>query len=203
MKIFAFEGADGCGKTTTVQAVAAELRDMGFKVKTVNWLYDDIERDPSARAMWYIRRMRDWHVLESKHLRTECYDFVLMDRSWISTLAYQGCLMQCDDVQKAISTALQTNTLYRPDLVFRLPVPCKEAMDRVIARGEVGEHETLHEAFKLHEIYRKAIPAFLTAHSIPMLVLPLGTVEKVRDTAIDHIIAMLKPNFFNKPVGQV
>jgi thymidylate kinase len=203
VKIFAFEGADGCGKTTTVEAVAAELRDMGFKVKTVCWLYDGVKRDPSARAMWYIRRMRDWHVLESKHLRTECYDFVLMDRSWISTLAYQGCLMQCNDVETAISTALQTKTLYRPDLVFRLPVPYKDALDRVVQRGEIGEHETLHEAFKLHEIYRKVIPAFLTAHSIPMAVLPIGTVEKVRDTVIDHIIAMLQPKFFSKPVDQV
>ena len=203
MKIFAFEGADGCGKTTTVEAVATELQNLGFKVKTVSWLYDGIERDPVARAMWYVRRMRDWHVLESKHLRTDCYDFVLMDRSWISTLAYQGCLMQCDDVGKAISMALKAKSIYQPDLVFRLPVPCSEALDRVAARGELGEHENPHQAFKLHEIYRKAIPAFLTAHSIPMVVLPVGSVEKVRDAAIDQIIAMLQSSFFKKPVDQV
>ena len=203
MKIFAFEGADGCGKTTTVEAVAAELRDMGFKVKTVCWLYDGIERDPSARAMWYIRRMRDWHVLESKHLRTECYDFVLMDRSWISTLAYQGCLMQCRDVQNSIAMALHARTLYYPDLVFRLSVPCGEALDRVARRGALGEHENVEQARKLHEIYSKVIPMFLQQCGIPLVVLPVGSVDKVRDTAIDKIISMLQPSFFNKPVDQV
>ena len=71
MKIFVFEGMDGSGKTTTVQAVATELQNLGFKVKTVSWLYDGIERDPSARAMWYVRRMRDWHVLVSMKTRTK------------------------------------------------------------------------------------------------------------------------------------
>lgn len=51
MKIFAFEGADGSGKTTTVQAVATELQNLGFKVKTVCWLYDGVARDAVGRAV--------------------------------------------------------------------------------------------------------------------------------------------------------
>lgn len=50
MKIFVFEGMDGSGKTTTVQAVATELQNLGFKVKTVCWLYDGVARDAVGRA---------------------------------------------------------------------------------------------------------------------------------------------------------
>jgi len=70
-------------------------------------------------------------------------------------------------------------------------------------RGELGEHETPEQLSDLERIYQSVLPAFLRSHKIPMVVLPRGTVEKVRDTAIDHIVAMLQPSFFNKPVEQV
>jgi thymidylate kinase len=203
MKIFAFEGADGCGKTTTVQAVATELTDLGFKVKTVCWLYDGIQRDPAARAMWYVRRMRDWYVLERGFLVKENYDYVLMDRSWVSTLAYQGCLAGCDDVHAAISVALQAQGLYKPDLVFKLSSSADTALQRIASRGVVGEHETHAEAIKLQQIYSKPIPEFLRAHGVPMLVVADDPVDKVRDIIIDKILAMLQPSFFSKPVVQV
>jgi len=204
MKIFVFEGMDGSGKTTTVQAVATELQNLGFKVKTVCWLYDGIERDAVGRAAWYLRRMGDWHKMEMPRLALEQYDYVLMDRSWISTLIYQGYLSKNQAVTNMISQTVIKNCVYSPTLVFRLSVPVDEALVRIQdGRGELGEHETPEQLSDLERIYQSVLPAFLRSHKIPMVVLPRGTVEKVRDTAIDHIVAMLQPSFFNKPVEQV
>ncbi len=204
MKIFVFEGMDGSGKTTTVEAVATELRNMGFKVKTVCWLYDGLIRDALGRAAWYLRRMGDWNRIERPALEKDQYDYVLMDRSWISTLIYQGYLSKNQAVTNMLSQAVIKNCVYSPTLVFRLSVPVDEALVRIQdGRGELGEHESPEQLADLEYIYQSVLPEFLRNHKIPMVVLPRGTVEKVRDTAIDHIIAMLQPSFFNKPVEQV
>ena len=97
--VVAVEGLPGCGKTTAIELMQADLRNQGFRVKTVDT--DTITHaqtfraiaggypiDHPARSMlFWVLRMQQYE--EIARIR-DCADVVFADRSWGTALAFDG-----------------------------------------------------------------------------------------------------------------
>jgi dTMP kinase len=156
MPLIVFEGIDGCGKTTQVQALAARLRARGLDVRLC--------REPGGtalgeqvRAILLAPATRSVPVAElfgylmaRAQLCQEVIapalaggELVLLDRFYHSTLAYQAYGLGLDPAQVRAANALATGNL-RPDLVLWLRLDPAQAQarrqqergaDRIEARG--------------------------------------------------------------------
>lgn len=102
-RIITIEGIDGAGKTTGAKIIAEKLADMGYKV--LNITTDKMTDETKAiRQLFVSGAMGNAHVdvmgmLVSAYIHSivttqvypnmERYDYIIMDRSFISTLVYQ------------------------------------------------------------------------------------------------------------------
>ena len=102
-RIITVEGIDGAGKTTGAKIIAEKLADMGYKV--LNITTDKMTDETKAiRQLFVSGAMGNAHVdvmgmLVSTYIHSivttqvypnmERYDYIIMDRSFISTLVYQ------------------------------------------------------------------------------------------------------------------
>jgi len=141
--LIAFEGLDGCGKSTQLELLAAALRAAGHEVVTT--------REPTRGAMgqriramarsgevvapeeelrWFVEDRRV-HVAEviAPALRTG--QIVLTDRYYLSTVAYQGA--RGLDFEQILADSEAEFPI--PDLVLLLEIDPQIAFERVHARG--------------------------------------------------------------------
>jgi dTMP kinase len=139
-RLVAVEGIDGAGKSTFQRALLVHLRRKGVRVRS--W------REPTDRALGEraqsAGRERPWTAalfftldratargrLEKLLGRTEV---VLSDRSFYSTLAYQGSALSAE--QRRALTSIQRRAAVNPDLVILLRIPVTDALKRLTARG--------------------------------------------------------------------
>jgi dTMP kinase len=145
--LIAFEGIDGCGKSTQVGRLAERLHRAGRNVTTTSeptagptgqkireraqaedWL------DPEEQLRWFVEDRRV-HVAEVIRPALEAGDLVLTDRYFLSTVAYQGA--KGLDPQKILSDSEAEFPI--PDLVLLFEVDPGPALKRVHARGGVIE----------------------------------------------------------------
>ncbi len=126
--LVAVEGIDGAGKTTLLRGLARSLRRDGRRVRirkepvdpTLGRLAQEAgARDPWTGAVYFTV---DRH-LAGPRLRSdlERYDVVLSDRSFYSTLAYQGSRLPVRDRRRL--EQLQREATVVPDLVVLLDLP--------------------------------------------------------------------------------
>ena len=146
-KLIVFEGIDGCGKSTQLRRVAEALAARGVDVV--------VTREPTD-GPWgrKIRAMAasgeavspetelDWFFEDRReHMRTlvipalEAGRIVLSDRSYLSTVAYQGAR----GLDAAGILAASEAEFPRPDLVLLFELPAVEGLARVDARGTARE----------------------------------------------------------------
>ena len=140
----ALEGIDGAGKSTLLKALGRALRRQGYSVRlrrepadpTIGRLAQQAGvRDPWTGAVYFTV---DRH-LAAPHLRADLarYDVVLSDRSFFSTLAYQGSRLPA--TERTRLEALQRVATVEPDLVILLDLPSgwlgRRLGRRGIARG--------------------------------------------------------------------
>ena len=110
-----FEGDDGSGKTTLVNALKLWLTKRGEKVMVEQEGKHVIDTVPGdSEVYWEERLARRWVL---KELMENGY-WILQDRSWISTVVYQ----------KDYESVDRANKMYRemgvwPDMVFILSGP--------------------------------------------------------------------------------
>lgn len=110
-----FEGDDGSGKTTLVNALKLELTKRGLKViveQEGKHVVDTILGD--SEVYWEERLARRWVL---KDLIEKGY-WILQDRSWISTVVYQD---DYESVQRAKDMYSEMGVW--PDKVFILSGP--------------------------------------------------------------------------------
>lgn len=138
------EGMDGSGKSTLVKNLTAWLKKDGFRVTDSAEPSDSplgrlareyAGKDPRAAAMLFTldRQNQRGHV----EAALQKYDIVVQDRSFYSTLAYQGSAFSEDAFMHL--AAIQVVAAVRPDLVILLDGPVRTAMSRLNRRKTARE----------------------------------------------------------------
>lgn len=140
--LVAIEGIDGAGKTTLVRALARALRRRGRSVHVhrepvdpqLGALAQSVGRqDPWTGAVYFTV---DRHLARPKLERAlRRYDLVLTDRSFYSTLAYQGSAL--DPRERARLEQLERTSTRVPDRVILLELSAGEALARLGGRAAV------------------------------------------------------------------
>jgi len=155
--LFTFEGIDGCGKSTQIKLLAEYLITTGKKVLTL--------REPGGTEL--AEKIRNLLLNKSNHVSplTELLlfeasrsdlvenvikpalsnnDYVLIDRFYDSTLAYQGYGRGIQIEKIKFCQEIATNDI-KPDLTFFLDIPleisvarCKDKnLDRMELAGNI------------------------------------------------------------------
>jgi dTMP kinase len=139
-RLLAVEGIDGSGKSTLVRSLAALLRVRGLRVA--------VRREPSDAELGHLAqvagRADPWtggvyftldRALARPALEADLatHDLVLTDRSYYSTLAYQGSALPAPT--RARLARLQRAATVPPDRVVWLDLAPEEALRRVGRRS--------------------------------------------------------------------
>jgi len=154
-KLIAFEGIDGCGKSTQLEMLAGALRGRGLALVTT--------REPTGGA--HGRRIREmaqsgkpvapeeelqWFVLDRReHVARVIAPalaqgrLVLTDRYYLSSVAYQGA----HGLDPAAILADSEREFPRPDLAVLLRVSPERGLERVKARKGPAEPVFEEEVF--------------------------------------------------------
>ena len=154
-----FEGIDGSGKTSICSKIADCLIQHGYKVLQIS------EPSHSDIGLLLRNQMENLHVnqtslallyaADSYDLQErieDCYDFIISDRNYLSTVAYQ--MMYVD---KAWLLRLH-QFLKQPDMVFYLNVTVEVAMARIANRnGNIDFFENSESLTKVKNNYEKLI----------------------------------------------
>jgi dTMP kinase len=154
-RLIVVEGVDGAGKSTLIQSLAASLQARGISVRC--------SREPTfgvhgmaLRNAAKVQRLAPERELElliadrQEHLRTLIEpalakgEWVLLDRYYFSTVAYQGAA----GLDRAYLLAVNEAFARKPDLLLILDLPVAESIKRIAARGvardDFEQDQTLH-----------------------------------------------------------
>lgn len=141
--LVALEGIDGAGKSTLARRLAAAWRRRGYSVR--------LRREPSdpriGRLAQQAGALDAWtgavYFTVDRHLARVAlerdlrrHDIVLTDRSFFSTLAYQGSLLGTAERRRL--SALEREATVSPDRVVLLDLPVERALPRVGRRVASG-----------------------------------------------------------------
>jgi dTMP kinase len=142
-RLIAFEGLDGCGKSTQLERLAARLRAVDCDVVTTREPTDfpsglriremarsGEELDPEEELRWFVEDRRG-HVAEVIAPALRASRIVLTDRYYLSTVAYQGA--RGLDYERILADSEAEFPI--PDLVVLLEIDPQIGLDRVHARG--------------------------------------------------------------------
>lgn len=197
MTIIAFEGIDGSGKTEQSSAFVNYLLGKGDKVC--------YEHEPSNEPFGHnIRDLLKNHDCDSitqtllhnaaRHnlienvykpaLTKNC--IVVLDRCYVSTLAYQGYgynmqgfgVEESEQFKTIDAITEQTVKDYKPDLIFYLDVRLNTAEARVLARGESFDRSYMTRVqYGYDQMWRKKRMIYIPAGaSFPTMQLLIQTV---------------------------
>jgi len=145
--LIVFEGLDGCGKSTQLRRAAERLARLGLapvvtreptdgpwgrKIRAMARSGEAV--DPETELAWFIEDRRE-HMREVVEPALAQGRLVLSDRSYLSTVAYQGA--RGLDAEKILSDS--EAEFARPDLILLFSLPAKRGLERIAARGGTSE----------------------------------------------------------------
>ena len=149
--LIVFEGLDGCGKSTQLRRAAKSLAAQDHDIVVTREPTDgpwgrrirEMARSgeavaPETELEWFFEDRRE-HMREVVEPALAAGRIVLSDRSYISTVAYQGAR----GLDPAKILADSQAEFAPPDLVLLFEISAKEGLARVHARG--GETEPVFE----------------------------------------------------------
>lgn len=159
--MLAFEGIDGCGKSTHAHFAVEYLTSRGYDAvllkepstespagkKLMKALQSDKRPSPEEELMLFVED-RKWDV--EKRILPALKDgkIVVMDRYYYSTVAYQGALgIDTDEIFQMNSFAPE------PDITFILDIEPEEALKRISERKGRDYFEELEYLRKVREIF--------------------------------------------------
>ncbi len=155
--LIVFEGLDGCGKSTQLRRAAEALGERGIEPVVTREPTDgpwgrkirEMARSgkrvaPETELAWFFEDRRE-HMREIVEPAIEAGRLVLSDRSYLSTVAYQGA--RGLDQEKILRES--ESEFLRPDLVLLFEISAREGLARVAARG--GESEPVFENLEFLE----------------------------------------------------
>jgi dTMP kinase len=146
-QLIAFEGIDGCGKTTQLARLAAvaeasglepletrEPTDGPFGQRIRAMARSDRRVAPEQELQWFVEDRRT-HVAEVIAPALAAGRLVLSDRYYLSSVAYQGA--RGLDWRKILADS--EAEFPAPDLALILRVAPEQGLERVQARGSAAE----------------------------------------------------------------
>ena len=159
------EGIDGTGKTTMARRLAEHLRNAGLTVvhlkEPTDGPYGRKIRALAKQGRQHIRPEDELELFVQDriencrdHIRPalERGDVVVMDRYYLSSVAYQGALgLDSDAILKQ-----NEEIAVVPDLVLLLDIPVKEGLDRIS-----NQRKSAHDHFEGGEYLKKVRRIFL------------------------------------------
>ena len=175
----AFEGIDGCGKSTQVKLLTKHLQDSGHRVYETFEPTDseiglmirkifrhDIEADHRTIAALFIAD-RIHHVTNKQNgiikKLNEGYT-VICDRYCLSSYAYQGIHVPIDWVIKANSISTD---LLRPDLNIYIDITPEQSMQRLHqGRENLEMYETIENLTQVRNMYELVIEKLKNTENI-------------------------------------
>ena len=164
-KLIVFEGIDGCGKSTQLKRVATALRQRGLdpvvtreptdgpwgrKIRAMAQSGQAVS--PETELEWFFEDRRD-HMKEVVRPALAEGRTVLSDRSYISTVAYQGA--RGLDAKKILADS--EAEFEKPDVVLVFELTPEAGLARVAARG--GTTEPVFENLPFQERVAAAFAA--------------------------------------------
>lgn len=160
-RLVALEGIDGAGKSTLRRALATALRREGYTValhreptdRRLGDLAQSVGRDdPWSGAVYFtVDRYLARPALERALKRA---DVVLTDRSFYSTLAYQGSALPPRESRRLAQ--LERTATRTPDRVILLEIPPPEALRRLGRRARLrGPLEARRTLERVARAYRR------------------------------------------------
>lgn len=148
MKLISFEGIDGVGKSTVVNAVYEKLSIKGYNVCLLrdpgssvigeqlrSLIKSDIPRSKLTNLFLYLTARLELvsEIESSKH----DYDYILLDRYVDSTIAYQGYGQDIDlNIINTLNNILLDNNKYLPNKTYYLFLDEKTRLERLTKRQE-------------------------------------------------------------------
>lgn len=155
--LIVFEGLDGCGKSTQLRRAATALKARGAEFVVTREPTDgvwgrrirEMARSgegvaPETELKWFFEDRRE-HMREVVEPALAAGRIVLSDRSYISTVAYQGAR----GLDPAKILADSEAEFVRPDLVLLFEISAKQGLERVNERG--GQSEPVFENLEFLE----------------------------------------------------
>jgi len=156
-----FEGVDGSGKSTQLRRLKERLEGLGLKPVLLREPTDGPygreirERARSGPTMTIDDELRLFiedrrqHVREAIEPALAVGRWLLQDRSFYSTVAYQGARQ---DSRYGVAELLALNDFApRPELVVLLDLPAEVAAERIAQRGVADAFETLGRLRRVRE----------------------------------------------------
>ncbi len=146
-RLIVFEGIDGTGKSTQIQLLAQYLREQGYevvtdfeptrgpwgmKVREAAMAGDRLDIEEEINCLLQDRREHVRDVIEPAMERGA---WVLLDRYYLSMMAYQGASGVSVEGIREWNEEFATV----PDIAFWLDIPLEVAVDRMRARGNVAD----------------------------------------------------------------
>ncbi len=145
MPLIALEGIDGAGKSTHAASLADWLRRNNHSAivrhEPTDGPYGRRLRESASSGRLPVEdelelflKDRRQHVDEVIRPALEAGDFVVLDRYYFSTMAYQGCR----GMDPAEIRARNEEFAPRPDLLLILDLDVDAALGRIRARGDIA-----------------------------------------------------------------
>jgi dTMP kinase len=154
-RLIAFEGIDGCGKTTQIERLAAALRAAGYDVVATREPTDGphgrrIRATATSGATitaaeelrWFVEDRRE-HVSNVLTPALAAGKTILTDRYFLSTVAYQGA-RGCDAARILAESEAEFPV---PDLALLFEIDAAAGLTRVRTRGNAVETRFEHAEF--------------------------------------------------------
>ena len=194
----AFEGIDGCGKSTAIAGVLSRLRDLDYSClvtqehqldrptgQTINDMLKGKSPmvEPFELQKLFVLDRKDHleHVVRPALLKGT---IVLCDRYWLSTLAYG---MLSDPVRRFVllHREIMEDAFLVPDLTFLLDLPPAIAITRIqTSRGRTTYFEKLQ---KLEEIRKNYLSLASSRRAKVVIVNSAREPGKVADSIV-HVL---------------
>jgi dTMP kinase len=138
-RLVALEGIDGAGKSTLARAIASSLRRRGLSVALLHEpsdpklgsLAQNVSRDDAWSGAVYFTVDR-YIARPALERALSSHDVVLTDRSFYSTLAYQGSALAPREQRRL--QELERTATREPDQVILLEIPSRAALRRLGGR---------------------------------------------------------------------
>ena len=159
-KFISVDGIDCSGKSTLCESIKKELESKGQKVKVVHFPRVSPWGDEAKRLLksskaiednkkiqeLCIADMVDYSLGVNRANAEKDYDVIILDRFFLSTLAYSDCSFLVD-IAMSISDSLRGKLLLRPDKSF-LITPSDVEFDIIKKRLRIKKNKDTFENIK-------------------------------------------------------
>ncbi len=165
MKLISIEGIDGSGKTTLAQMIRTRLvadyqlfvpllrepggSEEGEAIRKV--LKSEPYLHPIAAFLLFSAARMELQKLLNRNFNS---DFVILDRYYDSTYAYQVAAGVPLDLVESVTKRV---VVYKPDLTIFLDIEPELALERLKAQGDTEDNQNLEYLRAVRDIYKQRI----------------------------------------------